>query len=614
MCGIVGVVYKDPARRCLPDIMTAMRDTFVYRGPDDAGLYLDGPVGLGHRRLSIIDLGGGHQPMSIENGAFWIVFNGEIYNYRSLREELIRKGHCFQTQSDTEVILRLYAEQGEACVQALNGMFAFAIWDAKRRALFLARDRMGVKPLYYAVTPEAFVFASEIKAILNSGLVSARCREEAVGEYLLFRQVAGPETLFNGIMSLPPGCTLTLSEGIPHIARYWSPRPPRDRVVMPYEEAKKVLTDLLYDSVKLRLISDVPVGTFCSGGVDSSLVTALAAKIKGDPVNTFSIGFDEPEYDESAFALMVSKQYGTIHHQLVIGNGEFSELFPRMVWQNDEPLHFANSIQIFALSRLAKQSVTVVLTGEGSDELFAGYPRYRIPGTAAIYRHVPSPLRALIRFCGRLSGDHRIAKLDRFAVSTPLETLLYNSSVLHPEVVATIAPHLVQSRLEYRRSCLAGTHDLGLDEVGQVSLLDQECFLVSILNRQDKMSMAASIESRVPFMDYRIVEFANRLPSAYKLRGGTGKALVKDVARAFLPPETVDRRKSGFGVPLDRWFRSNEGMGARIQQLPEQVDPDLFNRKALHRLVEEHRAGTHDHSEVLWTVLNMHTWKEIFHC
>lgn len=614
MCGIVGLMYADPARHCSREVVTKMRDTFVYRGPDDAGLYLDGPVGLGHRRLSIIDLGGGHQPMSIENGAFWIVFNGEIYNYRSLREELIRKGRRFQTQSDTEVILHLYAERGEACVHALNGMFAFAVWDTRRRTLFLARDRMGVKPLYYAVTPEAFLFASEIKAILSSGLTPARCRSEALGEYLLFRHVAGPETLFAGVMNLPPGCTLTLCDGKSHVTRYWSLRPAADRPAITYEEAKNTLTELLENSVKLRLISDVPVGTFCSGGVDSSLVTALASRIKGDRVNTFSIGFDEPEYDESAFALMVSKQYGTIHHQLTIGNAEFSELFPQMVWQNDEPLNFANSVQIFALSRLAKQSVTVVLTGEGSDELFAGYPRYRIPGMASIYRRMPSMLRSLAKLWGTVAKDHRIMKLDWFASCSPLETLLYNSSVLRPDIVATVAPRLAESRLDYRRSCLKGTEQLGLDDLARAALLDQECFLVSILNRQDKMSMAASIESRVPFMDYRIVEFANRLPSSYKLRSGSGKAIVKDVARAFLPPETVDRRKSGFGVPLDRWFRSDAGMGERVRQLPDQVDPGLFDRTIIRRLVEEHRAGTQDHSEVLWTVLNVQTWKETFHC
>jgi asparagine synthase (glutamine-hydrolysing) len=595
MCGIVGLMYTDQSRQCTQDPIITMRDTFVYRGPDDAGLHLDGPLGLGHRRLSIIDLGGGHQPMSIENGTLWIVFNGEIYNYRSLREELIRKGHQFRTHSDTEVILHLYAEQGEACVHALNGMFAFAIWDARRHALFLARDRMGVKPLYYAVTPEVFLFASEIKAILHAGLLQARCREEALAEYMLFRHVAGPETLFRGVMSLPPGCTLTFCDGKTQLARYWSPRPAADRPLITYEEARETLTELLQDSVRLRLISDVPVGTFCSGGVDSSLVTAFASKIKGDQVNTFSIGFDEPEYDESAFALMVAKQYETFHHQLTIGNVEFSELFPQMVWQNDEPLNFANSVQIFALSRLAKQYVTVVLTGEGSDELFAGYPRYRIPGLASRYRRMPSALRSLAKLWGAIAKDHRIMKLDRFASCSPLETLLYNSSVLRPDVVATIMPRLTESRLDYRWSCLKGTEQLGLDDLTRVSLLDQESFLVSILNRQDKMSMAASIESRVPFMDYRIVEFANRLPSSYKLR-------------------KVDRRKSGFGVPLDRWFRSNVGMGDRVRQLPNQVDPDLFDRAILRQLVEEHQAGVQDHSEVLWTVLNVHTWKETFHC
>lgn len=552
--------------------------------------------------------------MSNEDRSLWIVFNGEIYNYRSLREELIAKGHQFQSQSDTEVILHLYAERGEACVHALNGMFAFAIWDTRRRALFLARDRMGVKPLYYAVTPKSFLFASEIKAILASGMVSARCRDEAVAEYMVFRQVAGPESLFAGVMSLPAGCTLTLDDGKPRIARYWSPRPSVDRPQMTYEDARRTLTDLLQDSVKMRLISDVPVGTFCSGGVDSSLVTALASRIKGDRVNTFSIGFDEPEYDESAFARMVSDQYGTIHHQLTIGNAEFSDLFPQMVWQNDEPLNFANSVQIFALSRLAKQHVTVVLTGEGSDELFAGYPRYRIPGMAAYYRRVPSMMRSLVRLWGNIRRDHRIAKLDRYAGCSHLEALLYNSSMLRPDVIAAVSPRIILGRFDHRLSCLAGTEGLGLDDIDRVSLLDQECFLVSILNRQDKMSMAASIESRVPFMDYRIVEFANRLPAAYKLRGGVGKAIVKDVARAFLPAETVDRRKSGFGVPLDRWFKSNVGMGERIAALPKQADPDLFDQKALGRLVDEHRAGTHDHSEVLWTVLNFQTWKETFHC
>ena len=390
MCGIAGIVYTDSSRACEMGTIKRMTDVMPYRGPDDSGAWMNGNVGLGHRRLSIIDLGGGHQPMADVSGGLWIIFNGEIYNYRQVRQDLVAKGYTFQTQSDTEVILQAYAAMGEKCVTALNGMFAFAIWDTRQHTLFLARDRMGVKPLYYAERPDAFVFGSEIKALFASGLVEARARDEAFAEYLLFRQVAGSETLFHGVKSLPPGCTMTVRDGAARISSYWSPRPPAERPSITYDEAKEQLTSLLEDSVRLRLISDVPVGTFCSGGVDSSLVTALAAKLKREPVNTFSVGFDEEDFDESAFARMVSEHHGTIHHELRVGNVKYAELFPRMVWHNDEPLDFANSVHIFALSELAKRQVTVVLTGEGSDELFAGYPRYRIPDLAKSYRLVPA--------------------------------------------------------------------------------------------------------------------------------------------------------------------------------------------------------------------------------
>ncbi len=611
MCGIAGIVYSDPTRPCEPSTVTAMRDVFPYRGPDDAGLFIDRNAGLGHRRLSIIDLGGGHQPMTDVTGSRWIVFNGEIYNYRQVRQDLIAKGYSFQTQSDTEVILQAYAAMGENCVTALNGMFAFAIWDMRQRTLFLARDRMGVKPLYYAERPEAFVFGSEMKALFASGLVAARARDEAFAEYLLFRQVAGSDTVFQGVKSLPPGCTMTVGDGTVKISRYWSPRPSADRPSTSYEEAKEQLASLLEDSVRLRLISDVPVGTFCSGGVDSSLVTALAAKLKGEPVNTFSVGFDEEDFDESAFARMVSQHHGTNHHELRVGNVQYSDLFPRMVWHNDEPLDFANSIHIFALSELAKRQVTVVLTGEGSDELFAGYPRYRIPDMARSYRLVPAPMR---RALGLLVHDHRLAKLDRYASATATEAMLYNSSYLRPALVREAYPRMNGYVLGFRTDCLNGQEGLNLDSVSRVSLLDQETFLVSILNRQDKMSMAAAIESRVPFMDYRIVEFANRLPTAHKIRNGTGKAIVKDVARAVLPAAVVDRRKSGFGVPLARWFRADDGLGARIVALPDSAAADVFDRAVLRRFIDEHRQGAHDHSELLWTALNLATWREVYQC
>jgi asparagine synthase (glutamine-hydrolysing) len=609
MCGIVGVLYRDRTRPCAGETIDAMRDIISYRGPDDSGTRLDGALGLGHRRLSIIDLGGGHQPMQLAGQNLWIVFNGEIYNYREQRDRLSRHGARFETNSDTEVILHLYAEKGPECVHALNGMFAFAIWDGDRRTLFIARDRMGVKPLYYSETRCGFVFASEIKSILASGMVESRCREEGLAEYLVFRQTAGTETLFRGIKSLAPGCTLTLRDDVVTISRYWSPLP-TTTLDITYDDARVELRRLLQDSVRLRLVSDVPVGTFCSGGVDSSLVTALAVRQKSEQVNTFSIGFDDPAYDESQYALRVSKKYRTTHHQLCLNNDEFSQLLPKMVWHNDEPLDFANSVHIFALSRLAKQFVTVVLTGEGSDELFAGYPRYRIPEFVRAYRWVPAWLRAMVRAS---VSDHRLAKLDRYATRSDEEVLQFNSSYIEPAVARDVCPRLPSGDLHYRHERLLATAGLGVGAVRRASLLDQETFLVSILHRQDKMSMAASIESRVPFMDYRIVEFANQLPRQYKIKGRAGKVIVKDVAREFLPADIVDRRKSGFGVPLTRWFRESSGLGERIRQLADRPD-DVFDGPTIRRMVDEHRSGTHDHAELLWTALNVQLWREAFRC
>jgi len=611
MCGIAGLVCHDRSRSVDRETIIAMRDVMPYRGPDDTGVHLDGPVALGFRRLSIIDLSGGHQPMTGVNQRRWIVFNGEIYNYRTLRQELVSAGYRFNTHSDTEVILALYETRGEACVDALNGMFAFAIWDADARSLFVARDRMGVKPLYYAESGGVFAFASEMKSLFASGVVTPSVRAEALSEYLLFRQVAGPATLFRGVNNLLPGHTMTVRDGRVTTRRYWSPHPPAVRSPIEFDDAVRQLGELLEDSVRLRLISDVPVGTFCSGGVDSSLVTALASKLKGEPVNTYSVGFEDPAFDESEFALSVSQQYGTRHHRLEVSHGDFSNLLPKMIWHNDEPLDFANSIHIFALSRLAKQDVTVVLTGEGSDELFAGYPRYRIPGLAAPYRHVPASLR---RLATAISGDHRLAKLDRYAAMEADEALLYNASYVSPALAAEIAPDLPLFDGAYRQASLDRSAGLGLDDVTRASLLDQETFLGGILLRQDKMSMAASIESRVPFMDYRVVEFANRLPLACKIRGGSGKAVVKALARTVLPASIVDRRKSGFGVPLAQWLRADDGLGQALVDLPNHPAAEMFDGGVLRRVIGEHRSGAHDHSELLWTALNLSVWREVFHC
>jgi len=613
MCGIVGILYKESDRTCNEKTLVSMRDIMVHRGPDDEGLFIDGNVGLGHRRLSIIDLATGHQPMSNQAETVWIVYNGEIYNYRSLRNNLIERGYIFRTQSDTEVIIHLYEEKGEECVQHLNGMFAFAIWDTRKRSLFLARDRMGIKPLYYADTPRAFIFASEIKAFFESGQISPQCNDEAVFEYFVFRQVAGKKTLFKGVYNLLPGHTLSVRNGSIRSTEYWNPFPKSINHNISFKDAAEELSYLLYDAVKIRLISDVPLGTFCSGGVDSSLTTAIAAKLVDHPINTFSVGFHETDYDESSFAREVSQQYGTRHHSIKLNAEEFFELLPRMIWHNDEPLNFANSIHMYAISKLAKSHVTVVLTGEGSDELFGGYPRYLIPRLASMYRKLPFSAQRVLELGSRMLGDHRVEKLRFYSLYSEEETLLYNAGFLNTSFPLDMATNSKRLNLEYRESNLKKSGAMSLDPLARLSLLDQQNYLVSILNRQDKMSMAASIESRVPMLDYRIVEFANTLPGEHKIRFARGKAIMKSVASKYLPRSIVRRRKSGFGVPLGRWMRNEQLVQGRLNNLVKnELLDDVFGKDVIRKFVDEHKSGVLDHCEFLWSALNIVIWIEKF--
>ena len=613
MCGIVGIVYKDRGRKVPEAEVIGMRDLLVHRGPDDQGVFIDGNAGLGHRRLSIIDLESGRQPMTNEDETLWIVFNGEIYNFMELREDLLQRGHVFRTRSDTEVILHLYEEKGEACAAELNGIFAFAIWDKKAKSLFLARDHMGIKPLYYAETKDAFLFSSEIKSIVQSGRLEARCDREAAAEYFLFRHVSGENTLFQGVKSLLPAATLLLENGRIQTKAYWTPFPEDDRKCASFEATVDELSWLIRDSVKRQMISDVPLGTFCSGGVDSSLVTAIAAGFAGAPINTFSVGFHEDGYDETSYARMVSKQYATRHHEIRLTNQEFADLLPKMIWHNDEPLNFANSIQIYAISKLARENVTVVLTGEGADELFGGYPRYHIPKLAAYYRSTPQFLTKILWAAFGSAGGHRFDKINRFADYSEKETLLFNSGFLDRDFFGKIVPGLRLPELTYRKDNLAKTENPGFDRVNRLSLLDQQNYLVSILNRQDKMSMAASIESRVPLLDYRIVELANRMPSHYKMKFLKTKMVLKHVARDYLPPKIIDRKKSGFGVPLGMWFREPAGMAKWLEEIAGELpNCDMIDREQFTKIVKEHEQGSKDHSEILWTACKFFALEEGF--
>lgn len=612
MCGIVGIVGREgqPLER---EAFIRARDTMVHRGPDDAGIYQDGAVMLGHRRLSIIDLGGGHQPMSAADDAVWIVFNGEIYNFQSLRDELAGKGHVFKTSSDTEVILHLYLEEGVHGFARLNGIFAFAIWDRRSGELHLVRDQLGIKPLYYADTPRGLVFASEVKVLLATGLVEPALETEALPEYLVFRDVSGERTLFRGVRRLLPGHRLTLRAGQMETHRYWdlmSGDPPAFEGS--FEEAVDALEALLDDAVRMQMISDVPLGTFCSGGVDSSLVTALAARHASGPINTFSVGFDEAAFDESVYARQVATHCGTRHHEIRISNRRFADNLEKLIWHNDEPLHFPNSVHIHAVSELARRHVTVVLTGEGADELFAGYPRYQIPVLLARWRRVPGVARWLARSLGRALGDHRVQKLDRFTGMPAGWEILMNSASSDAQRLGIEGLDERQAVSDYRRAAYEAAAGQA-DPVSRVSLLDQQTYLVSILNRQDKMSMATSIESRVPFLDPRVVRLAHSLPTAYKLGRLDNKRVVKALAMRHLPAEVIKRRKSGFGVPLADWFRADEGLGGLLAAAREDVlVGDVFGEGMVKSLQDEHRAGRADHSDALWAALNLALWRKAF--
>lgn len=589
-----------------------MRDLQVHRGPDDRGVYLDGNVGLGHRRLSIIDLGSGHQPMMTPDGHLAVVFNGEIYNYKALRKELETRGCVFRTHSDTEVLLHLYREHGEQGVNRLNGIFAFAIWDKISRKLFLARDHMGIKPLYYHMGPRAFVFSSEVKSIFASGEVSAQCNVEAVPEYFAFRQVAGERTLFREIHSLLPGHCMTVSDDGENVRQYWSPLGHAPRPARSLDESVDELDALLTDAVSMQMMSDVPLGTFCSGGIDSSLVTALCARAAGRPIDTYSVGFHETAYDETDYARMVSREYATNHHELRLSNREFAERLPKMVWHNDEPLNYPNSVLIQALSELAKRRVTVVLTGEGADELFAGYPRYYVPTLVARLQRLPGWVRRILVTASGMAGGRRLRKLADQLERPMADVLLYNAATLSRERLCEWWPEAGSRSFGYRTDLLRKLEP----EAGwlrRMAMLDQHTYLVSILNRQDKMSMAASVESRVPLLDYRIVEFANALPDSHRQGQRQTKLILKRVAERYLPRGVIYRRKSGFGIPLSEWFRADEGLGKLARhELTEASVAELGGRAKAAQLLDEHRAGTRDHGEILWTMLNFVLWKKAF--
>ena len=629
MCGINGIALSSSSRRELSaSVMERMRDLITHRGPDDAGLFIDrgAQVGLGHRRLSIVDVSAGHQPMTNEDGSLHIIFNGEIYNHADYRKTLKARGHVYTTNCDTETILHLYEEHRERCVEHLRGMFAFAIWDQRRSELFIARDRLGVKPLYYAHTDDgSLYFGSEIKVLLEASAVKAEINYHVLPDYLANHATSGEHTLYRGIKRLLPGHTLIWRDGKVVVNEYWDLCFDSDDNARTDREYVNEWTELFEESIRLRLMADVPLGMFLSGGIDSSAIAAVMSRMVSEPVKTFSVGFAEREANELEYARAVARAFKTDHHEVVVTPQQFFSALPNLVWHEDEPIAHPSSVPLFFVSKLAAQHVKVVLTGEGSDEMLGGYARYRktlvnIAFGESYNKVVPRRVRAALR---RLITDLPYSSLSQkltrtFVTLTPdIETMYFDNFAVFPrpmqaqlmtagtkEQVGALRPYSVVS--EVLAKCDADSL------LNKLLYADTKTYLHELLMKQDQMSMAASIESRVPFLDHKLVEFTARLPERMKLRGGITKYILRESMKGILPVSILKRPKMGFPVPVGAWFRG---------QFKNVIDEYVLSERALQRrifdpafvqsLASRHDAGE-DHSERLWSLVNFEIWQRQF--
>jgi asparagine synthase (glutamine-hydrolysing) len=623
VCGIVGIVCLNPRAAVDEARLKDMRDVLRHRGPDGEGLWIDGAVGLGSRRLAIVDVAGGSQPMANEDESVWIVYNGEIYNHAALRPGLEARGHRYRTRSDTETILHLYEEEGERCVERLQGMFAFALWDQRQRRLLLARDRLGIKPLYYAWTGDELLFASEIKPILAAGGIRPELNREILPEFLATRFVSGEETFFRGVRKLLPGRTLSWSgsDGV-RTRRYWRlPTAVDERSGTVGEHAREVRARL-EAAVSSHLMSDVPVGLFLSGGLDSSLLAGLMAGITRDPIRTFAVGLADFDANELGYASLVARSLGARHRDVTVTDREFFDALPGLVWHEDEPIAFPSSVLLHFVARLARDDVKVVLTGEGADELFLGYNWYRVTAWnerlgKAYWPLAPEPVRDRMRGLVRRlpSSLRRYAGRSFLALEPGARALYCEAFATFPEslqrrVLADGAPVCGQDPYaEWLRAHAEG--DGGTLE--RMSRADLQTYLVELLMKQDQMSMAASIESRVPFLDHRFVEHVTAMPARFKVRGLRTKVVLREAARDVVPREVLRRRKMGFPVPVGRWLRGPSWpLVEELVLAPRALERGLFDPSALRRLADDHRAGVDRHGDRLWLLLNVELWHRIF--
>jgi asparagine synthase (glutamine-hydrolysing) len=617
MCGICGIISLKPDKTVERDELLAMRDSMVHRGPDEAGLFIEKNVGLGHRRLSIIDLSSGQQPMTNEDGSIVVVFNGEMYNYQNLRNHLITKGHIFKTRSDTEVIIHAFEEFGENCLEHFRGMFAFAIWDSRKRKLFIARDRLGEKPLYYAQWGDTFLFASEIKGILAHPAARREIDTESLDLYFGFRYVPGPNTMFKGIAKLQPGHFLWIKNNTVATSRYWDFNAIQTRNIS-QETAEAEFTELLSESVRMRLMSDVPLGVFLSGGVDSSVVVALMSELVAEPIKTFSVGYTgDAAENEFEYARMVANRYKTDHHELRLTADDFLSFLPKLLWHLDEPIADASTIPLFFISQLAKEHVTVVLSGEGADELLGGYYIYKKMMLLESLRSIPgiNMLGAAALLAGSLLGNR---KIERYAnlLRLPLEQRYSGVSQVFTEAERKrlfngrggIVPHALADVVApyYKRV-------RNRQPLDRMLYLDTKVWLPDdLLMKADKMTMATSVELRVPFLDHVLVEYAASLPVSCKIRGNETKYLLKHAMESRLPKELLYRTKKGFPVPICRWLREKADSVREALLDSGSACRVFFEPSFIEEIIRDHEQTQADLSDLIWPFLVFEYWHNAY--
>jgi asparagine synthase (glutamine-hydrolysing) len=629
MCGICGKLSFDAHKEIDSELIRRMNQVLYHRGPDDEGIYIKGQIGLGHRRLSIIDLSpAGHQPMTNEDETLWIVLNGEIYNFPELRSVLEEKGHIFRSRTDTEVILHLYEDKGTDCLSDLRGMYAFALWDARNRSLFLARDRLGKKPLFYYVNDKFFLFASEPKAMLQDSAVKAEPDPEALHHYLSYNYVPSPVSSFKGIRKLPPAHYMLLKDGDLQIKQYWKLRYGKkisETRILKDDEVCEEIIERLKEAIKLRLVSDVPLGAFLSGGIDSSAIVALMSELSSAPVKTFSIGFEEKEYDELKYARIIAEKFNTDHHEFVVKPNAV-EILPKLVWHYSEPFADSSAIPTFYVSELTRKYVTVALNGDAGDENFAGYERYLANQIACRYERIPYHLRKGLE-----------SVIQKIPYSVKPKSFLYKTKrffdAVSEEPRRRYSRWMTHFNNQRKKELYTEEFQSQLGSIDSIDLLlgayadsDARDFIDATLDadvnmylpgdllvKVDIASMAYSLEARSPLLDHLFMEFVASLPSDLKLRGKVTKYIFKKSLKNVLPKEILNRKKMGFGVPIDHWFRNElKEMAYDVLLDRRSLERGYFKQKTVQQLLDEHVSGKFHWHYLLWTLLMLELWHREF--